>query len=129
MTSSHFAGSERQYRFPLGYGGQRTPTAQWTVTGSGAALVTVEKGPVAIESATIGTVTDLGITDAANMGPAMAPVDVTLRPCGGMHFGYTNPMECSPPPDCYRRISCRFPLPEEKIIHNLPYSIYFPAKL
>ena len=39
MTSSHFASSERQYRFPLGYGGQRTPTAQWTVTGSGAALV------------------------------------------------------------------------------------------
>ena len=37
MTSSHFASSERQYRFPLGYGGQRTPTAQWTVTGSGAA--------------------------------------------------------------------------------------------
>ena len=73
MTSSHFAGSERQYRFPLGYGGQRTPTAQWTVTGSGAALVTGEKGPIAIESATIGTVTDLGITDAANMGPAMAP--------------------------------------------------------
>ena len=80
MTSSHFAGSERQYRFPLGYGGQRTPTAQWTVTGSGAALITGENGPVAIESATIGTVTDLGITDAANMGPAMAPVDVTLRP-------------------------------------------------
>ena len=89
MTSSHFAGSERQYRFPLGYGGQRTPTAQWTVTGSGAALVTGEHGPVAIESATIGTVTDLGITDAANMGPAMAPVDVTLRPSGGMHAGYT----------------------------------------
>ena len=73
MTSSHFAGSERQYRFPLGYGGQRTPTAQWTVTGSGAALVTTEPGPIAIESATIGTVTDLGITDAANMGAAMAP--------------------------------------------------------
>ena len=90
MTSSHFAGSERQYRFPLGYGGQRTPTAQWTVTGSGAALVTAEKGPIAIESATIGTVTDLGITDAANMGPAMAPVDVKLRPCGGMHAGYTH---------------------------------------
>ena len=90
MTSSHFAGSERQYRFPLGYGGQRTPTAQWTVTGSGAALVTGEKGPVAIESATIGTVTDLGITDAANMGPAMAPVDDKLGPCGGMHFGYTH---------------------------------------
>ena len=39
MTSSHFASSERQYRFPLGYGGQRTPTSQWTVTGSGAALI------------------------------------------------------------------------------------------
>ena len=73
MTSSHFAGSERQYRFPLGYGGQRTPTAQWTVTGSGAALVTTEPGPIAIESATIGTVRDLGIPDANNMGAAMAP--------------------------------------------------------
>jgi stage V sporulation protein AD len=73
MTSSHFAGSERQYRFPLGYGGQRTPTAQWTVTGSGAALVTAERNPIVIESATVGTVTDLGITDAGNMGAAMAP--------------------------------------------------------
>ena len=73
MTSSHFAASERQYRFPLGYGGQRTPTAQWTVTGSGAALVCAEgKGPK-IEAATIGTVTDLGIKDANNMGAAMAP--------------------------------------------------------
>lgn len=73
MTSSHFASSERQYRFPLGYGGQRTPTAQWTVTGSGAALVQKEgKGP-RIESVTIGTVTDLGIKDAGNMGAAMAP--------------------------------------------------------
>ena len=73
MTSSHFASSERQYRFPLGYGGQRTTTAQWTVTGSGAALVCAEgKGPV-IESCTIGTVTDLGIKDANNMGAAMAP--------------------------------------------------------
>ncbi len=73
MTSSHFASSERQYRFPLGYGGQRTPTAQWTVTGSGAALVCPSgKGP-RIESCTIGTVTDLGITDANNMGAAMAP--------------------------------------------------------
>ncbi len=73
MTSSHFASSERQYRFPLGYGGQRTPTAQWTVTGSGAALVCAGgKGP-RIESATVGTVTDLGIKDANNMGAAMAP--------------------------------------------------------
>ena len=73
MTSSHFASSERQYRFPLGYGGQRTPTAQWTVTGSGAALVCSEgKGPK-ITGCTIGTVTDLGIKDANNMGAAMAP--------------------------------------------------------
>lgn len=73
MTSSHFAASERQYRFPLGYGGQRTPTAQWTVTGAGAALVCSDgDGPV-IENATIGTVTDLGIKDANNMGAAMAP--------------------------------------------------------
>ena len=73
LTSSHFASSERQYRFPLGYGGQRTPTAQWTVTGSGSALVTAEgKGP-RILSGTVGTVRDLGIKDAANMGAAMAP--------------------------------------------------------
>ena len=73
MTSSHFAGSERQYRFPLGYGGQRTPTAQWTVTGAGAALVCSSgKGP-RIESCTIGTVTEMGITDANAMGAAMAP--------------------------------------------------------
>lgn len=73
MTSSHFASSERQYRFPLGYGGQRTPTAQWTVTGSGAALVQPKgKGP-RITGCTVGTVTDLGIKDANNMGAAMAP--------------------------------------------------------
>ncbi len=73
MTSSHFASSERQYRFPLGYGGQRTPTAQWTVTGSGAALVSSKgKGPK-ITACTIGSVTDLGVKDANNMGAAMAP--------------------------------------------------------
>ena len=73
MTSSHFASSERQYRFPLGYGGQRTPSAQWTVTGSGAALVCSEGHGPMVESCTIGTVEDLGITDANNMGSAMAP--------------------------------------------------------
>lgn len=73
MTSSHFAASERQYRYPLGYGGQRTPTAQWTVTGSGAALVSISgQGPV-ITAATVGTIVDLGIADANNMGAAMAP--------------------------------------------------------
>ena len=73
MTSSHFASSERQYRFPLGYGSQRAPTTQWTVTGAGAALVCGRgKGPK-ITALTIGTVTDLGIRDAGNMGAAMAP--------------------------------------------------------
>ena len=80
MTSSHFPSSERQYRFPLGYGGQRTPTAQWTVTGSGAALVCSSgKGPK-ITACTVGTVTDLGIKDANNMGAAMAPAALaTIR--------------------------------------------------
>ncbi len=73
ITSSHFAASERQYRFPLGYGGQRTPTAQWTVTGSGAALVCSAGNGPRIECCTVGTVTDLGIKDANNMGAAMAP--------------------------------------------------------
>ncbi len=73
MTSSHFASSERQYRFPLGYGGQRTPTAQWTVTGSGAALVCSAGSGPRIASCTVGTVVDLGIKDANNMGAAMAP--------------------------------------------------------
>ena len=73
ITSSHFASSERQYRFPLGYGGQRTPTAQWTVTGSGAALVCSQGHGPKITACTVGTVTDLGIKDANNMGAAMAP--------------------------------------------------------
>ncbi len=80
MTSSHFASSERQYRFPLGYGGQRTPTAQWTVTGSGAALVCAKGNGPKITACTIGTVTDLGIKDANNMGAAMAPAALsTIR--------------------------------------------------
>jgi stage V sporulation protein AD len=73
LTSSHFASSERQYRFPLGYGGQRTPTAQWTVTGAGAALVCPQGNGPFIDCCTIGTVTELGIQDAGNMGAAMAP--------------------------------------------------------
>lgn len=73
MTSSHFASSERQYRFPLNYGGQRTPTAQWTVTGSGAVLLNRTGDGPKITGCTVGTVVDLGITDANNMGAAMAP--------------------------------------------------------
>ena len=87
MTSSHFASSERQYRFPLGYGGQRTPTSQWTVTGSGAALVCREGSGPQITACTVGAVTDFGIKDANNMGAAMAPDDVKLRPCPKQHGG------------------------------------------
>ena len=73
LTSSHFASSERQYRFPLGYGGQRTPTAQWTVTGAGAVILGPEgQGPY-LCGGTIGTIVDAGIKDANNMGAAMAP--------------------------------------------------------
>lgn len=73
VTSSHFCSSERQYRFPLEYGGQRTPTAQWTVTGSGAAILQCEgKGPY-VTYLTPGRIIDAGITDANNMGSAMAP--------------------------------------------------------
>lgn len=90
MTSSHFAAAERQYRFPLGYGGQRTPTSQWTVTGAGAALVSAEGNGPKITSCTIGTVTDLGIKDANNMGAAMAPAAcATIR----AHF---DDLKCSP---------------------------------
>ena len=72
-TSSHFCSSERQFRFPLEYGAQRPPTSQWTVTGSGAVVLEDKgKGPF-ITHATIGKVIDAGITDANNMGAAMAP--------------------------------------------------------
>ena len=73
MTSSHFCSAERQYRFPLEYGGQRTPTAQWTVTGSGCVIL-ADQGPGPyITHVTTGKVVDKGIKDAANMGAAMAP--------------------------------------------------------
>ncbi len=75
-SSSHFCTSERQFRFPLEYGGQRAPAAQWTVTGAGAALVSDEEGDIRITAVTPGKVVDLGITDAANMGAAMAPAAV-----------------------------------------------------
>lgn len=73
MSSSHFAAAERQYRFPLGYGGQRTPTAQWTVTGAGAVVVQADGCGPFLKAATIGTIIDHGIKDANNMGAAMAP--------------------------------------------------------
>ena len=74
VTSSHFCSAERQFRFPLEYGGQRTPTAQWTATASGSAILgTHKRGAPVVSAVTIGKITDLGIKDAANMGAAMAP--------------------------------------------------------
>lgn len=73
LSSSHFAAAERQYRFPLGYGGQRPPTAQWTVTGAGCMLLGVKEHGPFLNSATVGTVMDYGIKDANHMGAAMAP--------------------------------------------------------
>ncbi|MFD2443221.1 stage V sporulation protein AD [Bacillus sp. CGMCC 1.16607] len=78
-ASSHNAAVEKQFRYPTEYGGQKPPTAQWTVTGAGAALVKANNGdnskPV-ITSATIGKVMDMGLTDPFNMGGAMAPAAV-----------------------------------------------------
>ncbi len=72
VTSSHFCSSEKQFRLPLDYGGQRSPTAQWTVTASGSCLLEKGKG-VNIIAATPGRIVDMGISDASNMGTAMAP--------------------------------------------------------
>lgn len=73
QTSSHFCSSEKQFRFPLEYGGQRPPTSQWTTTGSGACLIGKGDKGVCITSATVGKIVDFGISDANNMGAAMAP--------------------------------------------------------
>lgn len=73
VSSSHYAAAERQFRTPLEYGGQRTPTAQWTATAAGAVLLTPERQGVALEAFLPGRVLDAGVNDAANMGAAMAP--------------------------------------------------------
>lgn len=73
VTSSHFCSAERQFRLPIEYGGQRTPTAQWTVTGAGAALIEKNGNDPRINEITIGRIIDLNIKDANNMGAAMAP--------------------------------------------------------
>lgn len=73
MTSSHFCSSERQFRFPLEYGCQRTPTSQWTVTGAGATLLSNQKSHIKLNSFLIGKIIDYEIKDPNNMGAAMAP--------------------------------------------------------
>lgn len=75
-ASSHNAAVEKQFRYPTEYGGQKPPTAQWTVTGAGVALVTKNQANEHLPyttSATIGKVVDMGLADPFNMGGAMAP--------------------------------------------------------
>ncbi len=90
VTSSHFCTAERQFRFPLEYGGQRPPTSQWTVTGAGAYITTAEPADFAdwqemyvpqITGVLPGRPVDGGIKDGNNMGAAMAPaaMDTLLR--------------------------------------------------
>ena len=72
-TSSHFCSAEKQFRFPLELGNQRPQSAQWTVTGSGSAIISkTGQGPY-ITAITPGKIIDMGIKDANNMGAAMAP--------------------------------------------------------
>ena len=82
VASSHNCTAERQYRSPIEYGAQRTPTAQWTVTGAGAFVVgECERSLALIKGVMPGIVIEKGIRDAANMGAAMAPAaaDTLLR--------------------------------------------------
>jgi stage V sporulation protein AD len=97
LTSSHFAGAEKQFRFPLDYGNQRPYSASWTVTGSGAVVLSKQPGKknpeeaeVCIKGITTGKIVDYGIKDSMNMGAAMAPAafetikqnfeDLNIRP-------------------------------------------------
>lgn len=75
-TASHNSAVEKQFRYPTEYGAQKPPTAQWTVTGAGAALISDKGQGPAVTTATIGRVIDMGISDPYNMGAAMAPAAV-----------------------------------------------------
>lgn len=77
MTSSHFCAAERQYRSPVPYGSQRSPTAQWTVTGAGCCVLSRQGDGPYITHVTQGRIVDMGITDMTNMGAAMAPAAIS----------------------------------------------------
>ena len=76
VSSSHYYSSERQFRFPVEYGGQRAPTAQWTVTGAGAFVLENAGSGVRVSEVLPGRTCDKGITDLNNMGAAMAPAAI-----------------------------------------------------
>ena len=89
-TCTHFSSAERQYRFPLELGNQRPPTAQRTITGGGATVVSNKRSKICISAVTIGKVIDYGIADVNNMGAAMAPAALaTIK----AHFSDMNTSE------------------------------------
>jgi stage V sporulation protein AD len=110
ITSSHFASAEKQFRFPLGYGNQRPKAATWTVTGSGAVVISqsvraeeiqqkgeqeqisakarAEKGKVKIKGITTGKIVDYGVKDNMNMGACMAPAAGEVIVQNLIDFGY-----------------------------------------
>lgn len=87
LTSSHFCSAERQFRLPLSYGSQRPPTAQWTATAAGALILSAAGNGPYVTHITTGKILDGGISDAANMGCAMAPAALETL-C--THFDDTN---------------------------------------
>ena len=89
VTSSHYCSAERQYRSPVEYGAQRSPTAQWTVTGAGAFIIS-NQGNVKVTEGLPGIVIEKGICDASNMGAAMAPAAANTL------VRYFNESGCSP---------------------------------
>lgn len=86
ITSSHFGSAEKQFRFPLEYGNQRPLSATWTVTGSGAFLLSTEKSHAKITGITTGKVVDYGVRDSLNMGACMAPAAADTIFCNLMDF-------------------------------------------
>lgn len=78
VASSHFGSAEKQFRFPLEYGNQRPLSATWTVTGSGAFILSDKPGDIVIRGITTGTIVDYGVRDSMNMGAAMAPAAAAL---------------------------------------------------
>ena len=96
VASSHFGSAEKQFRFPLEYGNQRPLSATWTVTGSGAFVLSRQTGDIVIRGVTTGIITDYGVRDSMNMGAAMAPAAASLI--------YQNLQDFGIKPDYYDRI-------------------------
>lgn len=86
VTSSHFGSAEKEFRFPLLYANQRPLSTQWTVTGSGAFVVSKQKSKVCIKGITVGKIVDYGLKDAQNMGACMAPAAADTIHCNLSDF-------------------------------------------